>query len=132
MIGEQTMRLRTLFTLLTTLTAIPVSAAITPASCRALLAVELEAGGDNDAYFRAAAAAHRDCRGEGLPLEIRLGATTRHADVQALRGELQAAMRTYGEAVALLDAARVEHAASVGLAGARPPRPRPPDREIRG
>lgn len=73
------------------------------AMCRKLLAIERAVENDNGESARAAEKAYLDCRGESLPLDIRITAYTRYGDAKVSAGEMRAAVDVYRDALTVLD-----------------------------
>lgn len=76
--------------------------------CRALVAAltpPVEDGEELLAHDADARRAYRDCRGEKLPVEIRVNALVKYALAISPRGETQAAVAAFAEAIDILDRA---------------------------
>jgi tetratricopeptide (TPR) repeat protein len=74
--------------------------------CRALVGAitpPVEDGDELLAYEADARRAYRDCRGERFPVEIRVNALVKYALAISPRGETQAAVAAFAEAIDLLD-----------------------------
>lgn len=77
--------------------------------CRELIGSVRPSGEDGDAWQRwrdDADRGYRDCRGSGMPLDVRVRALLKYAIASDTRGQSQAALAAYQEALGLLDASK--------------------------
>ena len=81
---------------------LPTASAADAVNCRKLFAVSYEPEPGND-YLRSAEEAYRDCRSDKLPMDIRIEAYVRYADVKLVQGETQTGIGVYRDALGVLD-----------------------------
>jgi tetratricopeptide (TPR) repeat protein len=99
---------KSLFLITTLLLASASSVFATDANvCRQLLISPLpdEGPADAPAFFDDAEKAYRDCRSAKLPVDVRVKVLTKYGRAQYVRGQTQAAIQAYREALEILDSA---------------------------
>ena len=96
--------MKSLFVVAALLLASP-SVLATDAQCRQLLMSPMPDQDDAkaEAYFDDAEKVYRDCRSTNLPMDVRVQALVKYGTAKHLRGQTQAAIQAYRQALEILD-----------------------------